>query len=129
MRISTLLNAVCGILLSVLLAVQFAAAFLPMSSADSRADATLTAVICSAEGMYTVTLPEAPGADHPSERTSLHGHCPLCVLAADLPTCANQGGEVGQIETRLRVRFAAAPQTRILSGGRPDAIRAPPLTV
>ena len=129
LRISSLLNAVCGIVLSALLAVQVAAAFLPISSGSSKSDAAITFVICSADGIYTMALPEAPGAEHPSEHTSLHGHCPLCILAADLPTCANHGVAAGQVETRLRARFAAASQTPVQFGGRPGAIRAPPHTV
>ncbi|HEY9037607.1 MAG TPA: DUF2946 family protein [Roseovarius sp.] len=128
LRISILLNAVCSVLLSALLAVQVAAAFLPISSGSSKADAVLTFTICSANGTYTMALPEAPGAEHSSEHTSLHGHCPLCVLAADLPTCANHGVAVAQVETRLRARAAAASQTPVQFGGRPDAIRAPPNT-
>ena len=128
-RISTLLNAVCSLLLAVLLAAQVAAAFLPVSSETGRSEAALTGVICTAEGMRTITLPEAADAGHSTDHSMLQGHCPLCILAADLPNCANLGGAARQVETRLRAQFAVASQTPVHFGGRPDAIRAPPQTV
>ncbi len=126
-RISTLARAVFSTVLCVLLAVQVAAAFLPISPGTVGSGTAISAVICSADGMRTVTLPEA--ASEPPEQTALHGHCPLCIMAATLPGPANLGAAVGQIETRLHARFVAASQTRIQFGGRPDAIRAPPQPV
>lgn len=125
-RISTLLNAVCSFLLAVLLAVQVAAAFLPVSSNAGKSGAALTGLICTAEGMRTITLPDAAGSGTSSDDAALHGHCPLCILAADLPGSANHVTSVGEIETRLHVQFVAASQTPVQFGGRPDAIRAPP---
>ncbi|MEB8386122.1 hypothetical protein OO012_02680 [Rhodobacteraceae bacterium KMM 6894] len=113
--------------MSALLAVQVAAAFLPVSSGG--ADDSFSMVICSAEGARTITLSDSDLGDGTSQQPALHGHCPLCVLAADLPSCVQTDTGFERIATALDLRIVAGPQTRPQAHARPGAIRAPPFTV
>jgi hypothetical protein len=126
-RKSARLNGIFSALLSVLLAVQVAAAFLPM--APGGASDSFSLVICTSDGVRTITLSEGDLGSDPSGQSGAHGHCPLCVLAADLPSCAHANTGFEFIATALDLRISGELQTRPQAHARPGAIRAPPTTV
>jgi hypothetical protein len=125
-RIPAFLNAFCGVLLSALLAVQVAMASAPM---PAGADAQFSMVICSADGLRTVTSGGEDPGDAPSNPSSQHGNCTLCIQVVDLPGCAGPWQSAGQIETTQRAAITASAQTRGQVPARADGIRAPPVHV
>ena len=70
------LSGVVSFVLTVLLAVQVATAFLPPAG-SAQADAR-ELVICSADGVQTISLPQSEG-DSPHD--DMAGHCPLCIVS------------------------------------------------
>lgn len=125
-RISGVLNAFCGVLLSALLTLQSAMVWAPM---PAGADTQFSMVICSADGLRTITLSGEDLDDSPSEPSALHGECTLCIHVAALPSCAGPWQSAGQIETTQRADITASAQTRGQFSARADAIRAPPVHV
>lgn len=128
-RIMASLDRLVALGLSVVLAVQVAAAFLPPASLAVGVTGNLTLVLCSADGTQTITL-SADGT--PVERPAqppVHGHCPLCIVSADLPDCTFGEPRAERVASLLRFRHAGAPQVKGQPRLRTDAIRAPPQTV
>ena len=110
--------------LSALLAVQVAVAFLPVPAANDDGTTGFSLVICSGDGTRTITLPEDGG--EPDSSPVPHGHCPLCIVSADVAPCGFEPVDAGRIVSTLRYGYATAPQTLGRLGDRHDAIRAPP---
>lgn len=125
-RISAFLNAFCGVLLSALLVVQVAMA---SAAAPAGADTQFSMVICSADGLRTITVSGEDPDDAPNDPSALHGHCTLCIQVVDLPGCAAAWQPAGQIGTTRRADITASAQTRGQFSARADAIRAPPVHV
>lgn len=111
-------------LLSALLAVQVSVAFLPVHGASNDGNTGLTLVICSGDGTRTITLP-AEGDDADGSQIP-NGHCPLCIVSADMADCGFEPVDASRIASTLRYDYAASPQTLGHLGDRFDAIRAPP---
>ncbi len=129
-RIKSRLEGVLAFGLSVLLAVQVAVAFLPSASMAAVEDnGDLTLVLCSADGTRTINLTADGTADERPTPPSTHGHCPLCIVSADVPNCAFEGLEAASAFSILRYAPVNAPQVKGLPRLRADAIRAPPRTV
>lgn len=128
-RIAGFSRAFVTLLLSVLLAVQVATAFLPVAVDTRVAGNDSTVVICSADGLRMITLPDGGAESEPPAPAAAHGHCPLCILTVDLPPCANLWAVTTQIESSLCARLTAVAQTCGQLDWRPGAIRAPPQTV
>lgn len=118
------LNGIVSFVLTVLLALQVATAFLPPVG-SAQADAR-ELVICSAEGVQTITLPQSEG-DSPHD--DMAGHCPLCIVSiADV--------SAAQPIVAAPVILRSLPYAQDTGGTQPRgqaarayAIRAPPLTV
>lgn len=122
--IPTGLNGIVSLVLTVLLAVQVATAFLPPVG-STRADA-LELVICSAEGVQTITLPHSEG-DSPHD--DMAGHCPLCIVSIADVSAAQPVAAAPVILRSLRYAQDTSGTQPIGQTARPYAIRAPPLTV
>lgn len=121
-RISGALNAIIGGLLSALLLMQVAMASVPMPAGPGT---QFSMVICSAEGVRTVTLSGEDLGDPPAE-SGAHGKCTLCIQVFDLPACAPEWQAAGRIETTQHTALTAVAQTHGQITSRTDAIRAPP---
>ena len=118
------LSGVVSFVLTVLLAVQVATAFLPPAG-SAQADAR-ELVICSADGVQTISLPQSEG-DSPHD--DMAGHCPLCIVSIADVSPAQPMAAAPVILRSLRY----APDTgRTQPFGQTAgayAIRAPPVTV
>ena len=124
------LDRLVAFVLSALLAVQVAVAFLPASGATVEDDGGRSLILCTGDGTRTITLPATDAGDSaPVAPSDLSGHCPLCILSADVPACAFAPAGVVRGATRLSYRDTAASQTHGRIGERPNAIRAPPFTI
>ena len=116
--------------LSALLAVQVATGFMPASVTSGNGEAGFELVLCTGDGTRTITLPASGGdGDAPAGPSTIGGHCPLCILSVTLPGCGFEPAAIGRVALAMRFAHAAADQTHGPVRGRPDAIRAPPLTV
>lgn len=123
------LNGLVAALLAVLLAAQVATAFLPMAVSDTAGKSGITLVICTGDGVRTITLSEDGDAGDAPAGPMPDGHCPLCIVSADLPTDPFEAPGVRRVGAALTRAWSEAPQTLGQPRGRPDAIRAPPHTV
>lgn len=118
------LAGVVSFILTVLLAVQVATAFLP-SAGSAQAD-TRELVICSADGMQTITLPQSEG-DSPHD--DMAGHCPLCIVSIADVSAARPMAAAPVLLRSLRYAQDTGGTQPVGQAARPYAIRAPPLTV
>jgi len=124
------LNKLVAFVLSVLLAVQVAVAFLPVATATAENDGGFSLILCTGDGTRTVTLAAGDTDDAPPATPSKpNGHCPFCILSADIPACDFAPAVVARVTTRLNYRDNAASQTRGRIAERPNAIRAPPFAI
>jgi len=124
------LDRFVAFVLSALLAVQVAAAFLPAAGSAIDDDGSFSLILCTSDGTRTITLPaEETGNGPPAAPADLNGHCPLCILSADIPACDFAPAVVARVTTRLTYRDNATSQTRGRIAERPNAIRAPPFAI
>lgn len=115
-----------SLILSALLAVQVATAFLPPLGAS--ASAALKMVICTEDGVQEITMPGDAG-DSGDVPGHMAGHCPLCIVSVTLVTDGFMRPAPRPAPRALRYRIAdsaIAPRTRTRHG---YAIRAPPSIV
>ena len=122
--IPTRLSGFVSLILTVLLAVQVATAFLP-SVGSARAEAR-ELVICSSDGVQTISLPQTEG-DSPHDE--LAGHCPLCIVSIDDVSAAQPMAANPVILRSLRYAPDTDGTQPVGRTARGYAIRAPPLTV
>mgnify|MGYP001063083224 CR=1 FL=1 len=122
--IPTRLNGIVSFVLTVLLAVQVATAFLPPVG-STRADA-LELVICSAEGVQTITLLQSEGN---SPHDHMAGHCPLCIVSIADVSAAQPMAAAAVMLRSLRYAQDTGGTQPFGQNARPYAIRAPPVTV
>lgn len=124
------LDRFVAFVLSVLLAVQVAVAFLPVPSAAVEDDGGFSLILCTGDGPRTITLPaDKAGNSPPASPSDLNGHCPLCILSADIPACDFDPVVVARVVKRLNYRVNATSQTHGRITERPNAIRAPPFAI
>ncbi|HKK84759.1 MAG TPA: DUF2946 family protein [Roseovarius sp.] len=124
------LDRLMAFVLSVLLAVQVAVAFLPVSSATAQNDGGFSLILCTGDGTRTITLAADDSGDvPPAAPSNPNGHCPFCILSADIPACDFAPAVVARVTTRLNYRDNATSQTHGRISERPNAIRAPPFTI
>ncbi|MCZ0813776.1 MAG: DUF2946 family protein [Pseudomonadota bacterium] len=120
------LAGLLSLILSALLAVQVATAFLPPLGAS--ASAALQMVICTADGVQEITMPGDAG-DSDDAPGHMAGHCPLCIVSVTLVTDSFTRPAARPAPRALRYRIAEsaiAPRARTRDG---YAIRAPPSIV
>lgn len=124
------LDKLVAFVLSVLLAVQVAVAFLPVPGAAVEDNGGFSLILCTGGGTRTITLPaEQAGNSAPAAPSDPSGHCPFCILSADIPACNIAPVVVAQVSTRLHSRDNATSQTLGRIAVRPNAIRAPPFAI
>ncbi|NHQ73543.1 DUF2946 family protein [Roseovarius gahaiensis] len=121
---STRLSDFVSLILTALLAVQVATAYLPPVG-SARAEAQ-ELVICGAEGVQTVTLPQSKG-DSPHE--DMAGHCPLCIVSVSDVSATPPLAAHPVVLRSLRYAQDIGGTQPVGQTARPYAIRAPPLAV
>ena len=124
------LDRFVAFVLSALLAVQVAAAFLPAAGSAIDDDGSFSLILCTSDGTRTITLAADDSGDvPPAAPSNPNGHCPFCILSADIPACDFAPAVVARVTTRLNYRDNATSQTHGRISERPNAIRAPPFTI
>ncbi|WP_272004901.1 DUF2946 family protein [Roseovarius sp. ZX-A-9] len=117
-------SGLLAFMLSALLAVQVAVAFLPVEAVNDDGASGFSIVICSDGGTRTISM---PANDDDADGTPMpNGHCPLCIVSAAVLDCGLEPVDASRIISTLRYGYTPSPQTRGQHGDWLDAIRAPP---